>query len=662
MKINKIIITITIYIFLNLFYFVNNAAQVKSSTTIKEFDQIFQLKHDIKINIKLIGFDSLESEELEKLLNHLDNENSPSILYPKVGKLELIKQKYQYNVSLATQQFTDRLSSSLDRALQEAFEKKIDNGNGLGLIAYDVIDDLLSQEYRISKSNQYTLYLLNLEHPERSSHIKSFKYTYSQLNHSEYINQNSQNYVDINRYCTTKMWQSKAIASKFNSIENQESSGQGRYTWIDLGADISTYGPLTKGTGTILPETLPQSNNQFIRKLLDIAGWIHQTSKQLITPPIYWIPEHYGWEQTEIQLIMVHDHKVGIKEVSERLDWEMIQEQLKSIPLATTQKIIFTKRELSLLDNVYVAQAKQAALRVYHSGSKGTQQYLDSKELHIWLKQHLSNLIPNYDHQSNHLIVPVFVFDISYKDILLLDRTNQAVSFQDMVIAIQTQTPNRIRIDFQCDKKSLSLDSTDATKPILSSLLQTIWGITPTHLVLTKNSKNIDNNYLWSFGNSVFSSFSTSKELSFSQTDSAIRNLLYFHIQSSLQSLRVILDHIYHDETWDEFMLANVNAKSIEDYTVLVKKSLFDIGLSISLNPNLLDAFPLIYNLHDLASNMSMIVHDSHRVKHSFLECEKPTFLWTEFLCICSSIIFIIFGFIAFTKRQVKKTIRSKVK
>jgi hypothetical protein len=45
-------------------------------------------------------------------------------------------------------------------------------------------------------------------------------------------------------------------------------------------------------------------------------------------------------------------------------------------------------------------------------------------------------------------VVPVFVFDVSLPHFLLLDKTFQAVSFPDMVVAVQTPQAS-IALDYR---------------------------------------------------------------------------------------------------------------------------------------------------------------------------------------------------------------------
>ena len=54
----------------------------------------------------------------------------------------------------------------------------------------------------------------------------------------------------------------------------------------------------------------------------------------------------------------------------------------------------------------------------------------------------------------------------------LLDRFHQAVSFPEMVLALQTKS-GAATLDYSCSDEMVTLDAADATRPMLGALLQT---------------------------------------------------------------------------------------------------------------------------------------------------------------------------------------------
>eukprot|EP01132_Coremiostelium_polycephalum_P007593 gene7593-9337_t len=592
----------------------------------------------IYIDVKVFGLSKIEKDELESILNHIEKTDFPVLLNPEIRDIKLIQQKFIYQVSeITTTPFSN---------LKNAITKYIKPGYGNNIVPFDIVDDVIYNDCKSENPLSYSIYILNFD--------ISDSYSYSQLNQSQFTSSTTTSknvnndddeekpkkvtFSDTNQSCKTKIWQGKAPS--LNGINK----GEGRYVWIDIGADSPLYGPKTKGTGSVLPEDFPQKSNSMTTKLYSISTFISQTTKQLLSPPIYWFPKLFEYQNIEIRLVMIHDHKLGKLEESENFDWEMIQNQIQKIPLLPRHKITFSKTEISLLDNEYVSQIKQSSLKTHHSGTKGVQQYLDSKELHLWFKKHLLKLVPERKNKGKGevepYVVPIFLFDISYKDILLLDRAYQAVPFQDMVIAIQTQS-DHIRVDFKCDRQ-LYIDSTDSTRPVLASLLQTIWGITPTHFNLPKNSKTIDNSYLWSMGYNPFSVFSTQKEISFSQADTGFRNHVYFSIVNALSPLNHVMDEIDKDESLTGYNGDQLIMSQIQELQQSIQKSLNEVGQHISFHKDQ-EASYQISKIQDSSSNLTSLFFENRKNKFPYLECKPPTFLWVEVLCASGTVLMTIY-------------------
>ncbi|EGG21751.1 hypothetical protein DFA_01637 [Cavenderia fasciculata] len=635
------------------------------------FSESFKFQHPVHINVKLIGFATSSIKDLSNLLDKsIENSNNPIILDNFI-KVPFIEQKYVYTVSQVGDQVKDDIQQQVKKYISGINVNINNNNNGNDqqveinnlfkkkdamVVPFNLVDEIIYRDYISTSdiSTNPTIYVINT-----ATDIKE-KYTYSQLT-AEQIAQLAQSYLNAgtvderkqilqenatNLYCTTKVWQSSAPLQKYNEQANavmediQASPGSGRYVWIDLSADMQSFGPLTKGTGTFMPDMLPTSRfsntgspNNLARMdpatLLNLATFIQKTTHMLFTPPVLRFI-NYEWDQLEIRLIMVHDHQVNLLE-EEQFDWEEIKNQVKRIPLLPTQSITFSKNSISLLDNVYAAQAKQNSLRVHHSGSKGTQSYLDSKELHHWLIKHNLMFIPDIDTRFSRLVIPVFLFDISFTSLLLLDRTHQAVSFPDMVIAIQTQggyTPT----DNQCDQKMTYINPSDATRPVLSSILSTIWGIPPTFTTLSKNL-DVDNNYLWSLGNTPYSAFSTRKQISFSQSDAAIRNYMYSYLADSLNHLQSVFHHLDEEESsWEDFNQYNSDIKSIQELNSLITDSLKEIGNHLSYHRYHF-AHESITELESLTYNLSILIRDNHdSKKHTYLDCQSSVLIWPEVL------------------------------
>jgi hypothetical protein len=86
---------------------------------------------------------------------------------------------------------------------------------------------------------------------------------------------------------------------------------------------------------------------------------------------------------------------------------------------------------LETKSNHFAAAALEKSRKFYSTHLSASHPYLDSQELHYWLKRFLPHV--DYLVLRDHTL-PIVV--IHTHEFLLLDRTHQAVAFDDMVIAV----------------------------------------------------------------------------------------------------------------------------------------------------------------------------------------------------------------------------------
>ncbi len=131
-------------------------------------------------------------------------------------------------------------------------------------------------------------------------------------------------------------------------------------------------------------------------------------------------------------------------------------------------------------------------LQTFSSTIMGTElrghvkQYLDSTELHYWLQRNRHSILDQSDDQ-----IPIFLFHFSSETTVLLDRYYQAVSYNDMVLAVQSngfpfysdfmQVHTSTADSSSCGDTTVLLDPRDVTRPVLSAVLETAWGISPSY-------------------------------------------------------------------------------------------------------------------------------------------------------------------------------------
>ncbi len=67
----------------------------------------------------------------------------------------------------------------------------------------------------------------------------------------------------------------------------------------------------------------------------------------------------------------------------------------------------------------------------------------------------------------------------------------------------------------------MSFDPRDARRAVLASLLQTVWGVSPSYAFWNPYRQEVEADYLWTIGLTPFGYFSSALNLSFSQRDAA---------------------------------------------------------------------------------------------------------------------------------------------
>jgi len=141
----------------------------------------------------------------------------------------------------------------------------------------------------------------------------------------------------------------------------------------------------------------------------------------------------------------------------------------------------------------------------------------------------------------------------------LLDRFHQAVSFPEMVLALQTKS-GAATLDYSCSDEMVTLDAADATRPMLGALLQTGWGVAPTHEHFSGKKQSAEVNFVWSAANTPFGPFSASAKLNFAVFDAARRNLVFSALNASLAQVFFFL-HVHVDVDVDVDVDADAHVK-----------------------------------------------------------------------------------------------------
>lgn len=204
--------------------------------------------------------------------------------------------------------------------------------------------------------------------------------------------------------------------------------------------------------------------------------------------------------------------------------------------------------------------------------------YLSSAEMADWLEHY--DTWSHWEQQPSHTsaaasdkeepdrVVTIFVFDLNTDELLLLDRHHQAVAYGDIIVAVQTQAP-LATVDFSCNGRPVKFDPKDANREVIAALLQTVWGVTPTHLRWNSASHRQEIDYTWSMGLTPFGPFSSIKhDLSSAIWLTIRRNEFFSQLNSSWTQLQELANHM---QTLDHEM-AMAGSVTTHETEVLIRR------------------------------------------------------------------------------------------
>lgn len=233
--------------------------------------------------------------------------------------------------------------------------------------------------------------------------------------------------------------------------------------------------------------------------------------------------------------------------------------------------------------------------------------------------------------------VPVFLWHLDSDEMVLLDRKDQAVSFPDMVIAVQTRAGPGTA-DFACNGEHVPIRPDDPSRAAVAAVLQTAWAVAPTHVHFSGKSNKSETSYVWSAAPTPFGPFYSGPagRVGFALADAARRNLVYAALQASLAPARESLagfallgkrlDDVLHPEEaahWTRrWNLMKFKMQRVATYLSLLN---FDTALYYAASLR-----------HDAHALQSAIKGAAHVGVHSYIGCvhdERPSVL--SFLVYC---------------------------
>eukprot|EP00897_Mesotaenium_endlicherianum_P006582 jgi/Mesen1/5952/ME000301S05071 len=610
-----------------------------------------ELETSIVVEIKLVGFDgdgnfgiTLREYEVLKYLGALKMDKHVHVLHGEEHEL-LVDSKISFDVTKASSQLTTKIASAIAGHLAATGTARPPPAAGqLAAVPYSVVDAVLEAQAggRHEEDDHYTLFVLNL--PKAT---EPYAYSYGDGRHD--------------------------CLGTFHS-------GKDRYMWIDLTAGPVSYGPAVHGHGLVTNASFVQVSKAQPLGVLTahLVTMAAHAVAHVASPAMYHYPIPFA-KHAEVRLIVLRSGGDGEGRGQQGIDLASIEKELTSkireqSILLPHQELSFATSHLSFSRCAFCAAAYSRSLRT-HAGKtldegKGmqVQTYLDSEQLHHLLRSFWPEIKTAAEIQDAHSMeleatdswrmIPIFLLDLDSIETILLDRTDQAVAYDDMVLAVRTKGP-KYASEFTCNGEAVQLDPTDVTRPALAALLQTGWGITPPYMTWSKLHSRIEDDYRWAVGKTPFGPFSTSRELSLLVFDSARRNILYTLLNETLGDALHTLEAI-KSYGGEDVVLHSRRARS--DYTrrwnVLLHKLRrgsaalrghdFAVGLFF-LRSARHDSTALFDNVRGSASEL-----------HTTFSCfkESPT-QWLWYLALLATAFGVIFLFL---KRETVLGMKSKSK
>lgn len=499
-----------------------NWSQKEHAGTDAKRRKLRALETAIVIDVKLVGFEgdgsgglAVKESDLHKYLDTLRRDMHVPVIHGEANQLS-VRTKLQFHVSKPN----PGLASSIHAQLASHMPSSLNASAPLPLTAvpHGATDKLVAADFS-SYEASYAVYLLNPLKQRRP-----YAYTYGGAPGCD------------------------CLGSSY--------SGTGRYTWVDLTAGPVSYGPAAHGDGLVTNTTfaIPSSfgSNMHGVLLAHLASLVASAAKHLVAPAMYHHPVAFA-RSTEVRVVHLKGAAPGGSGGAGGggFDLRAIEAEVKAAPdghglLLPKQDVVFEATALPLSRCSFCAAAYSRALRTYTQselepgGTLRVRQYLDSEELHHLFTEFWPEIKTAAEIQdpaflqpgsaSSGRLIPVFLLDLDAEEPVLLDRTEQAVAYHDMVIAVRTTAAN-FSSGFMCNGEEVLTDPSDVTRPVMAALLEAGWGVTPTHTTWSALRNRTADDFRWSVGATPFGPLACGAGGSYAQRDAARRAVLYTLLQ-----------------------------------------------------------------------------------------------------------------------------------
>lgn len=516
--------------------------------------RLLDLEAATVIDVKLVGFDAdgaggltLKESDLSKYLETLRSDGHVQVLYGEENELA-VRTKLRFHVS--------KPASGLASSIHAQVASHVPALNATGLaplsaVPHMAVDELVAADFSTYEAS-YAVYILN---PLKQRHAYAYGYGGGGGAGAE----GGGGGVGC-----------RCLGTSY--------SGTGRYTWVDLTAGPVSYGPAAHGDGLVTNATFvtPRSfaSNMHGVLLAHLASLVASAARHLIAPAVYHHPLAFA-RSTEVRVVhlqgsaQAHGHVGGggggdPPGGGGGFDLGAVEAKMKAAPdghglLLPKQEIVFATSALPLARCAFCAAAYSRALRTYTRGELGpggalrAGQYLDSEELHHLFTEFWPEIKAAAEIQDAPFLqpgaaapgrmIPIFLLDIDGEQPVLLDRTEQAVAYHDMVIAVRTRGAN-FSSGFMCNGEDIEVDPSDVTRPVLAALLESGWGVSPTHMSWSAVRNRTEVDYRWLVGRTPFGPLACGAGLSYAQRDAARRGVLYSLLHERVVDALSVLDAI----------------------------------------------------------------------------------------------------------------------
>ncbi|XP_050223190.1 uncharacterized protein LOC126673206 [Mercurialis annua] len=572
---------------------------------------LLSLSVPLSLHIRLVGASTFPPDSASLLHSFLSSTQSSDhfhlISSDHANHHRLaVKHSPHLDISHAASSLSSRLSDALTSALSAAPSSL---RSPLLSVSYSVIDDIIKQDYEKEKPvHGIYIYLISLDN---SYSKKNYAYSYTPGDSSPGFTK-----------CLGTVW-----------------TGKERYLWIDLSAGPVDYGPALSGDG-VLPKgefhplaTMHGRPKSQKAMLADLGSLIWSAYQVLLVPSLR-IPVYY-----ETSLIVEFIHVYGSGKDSSGLDWKAIEKSFRDE--ADENGLLFGDQSLVFRNyGINYAECSICSFTVSRSINSFTSrflfdnytlivsEYLDSKKLHQILSESAEEFrrMAGVPEEEFGRVLPVYVFDLDYNTLLLLDRYHQSVAFRDMVIAVRTKTTQTVS-DYSCNGRHVFTHTRELERPLVGSILQSMWGVSPTHLSWSSRHNNTLVDYTWSVGQTPFGPFSETSSLSFVQMDAARRNVLLTALNYTITSAIDVLESIANHGGDRKLLKQNQHIEFVQRWSLFKYK----LDKTVSAMSRLDFEMALYYirsSEHDLYSIHSLVYHASQELEASLLCFKDPPFPW----------------------------------